>query len=508
MRRYILCLFAVFLVLPSTWLTNVSAQDDVVVSLPEVTIAIGETTTIVATIECPEAECDRLDITLHFDPAIIEVILNDSGIGTFYSDRTDIRLLRNIIDNEEGVVRITTSRSTQPPPLDSNVILQLSVTAIALGESPLSVENVLVGANVDSDTISVEEGSVTVIEGPPTLHVIRSITSRIGPGMQYETAVTLQSDEVFEIAGVSPDGAWLALRMPDEVIVWVDSGSPFIEISGDLLTIPILEDLPTPTEKPTATPTVTLVPTTTDTNTPAPTNTPTSSPTITVTPSVTPTSTLTDTPSPTPTPTPVTASATANTNANIRSGDGTGFSVIGSLRRGQTVELHGVSSRGNGWFVISLPDGSEGWIAGFVVTVTSDNVDDLPEVDPPTASTVLRTQQPQSTRQPQQGGQPTQAPANDCSVFQPQAPLDGLANGITTFYWTLAPGADDYWVSIFNESGQNVALASTGAVGTSVSVDTSAANIGAGTFFGWEVTAFRQGQPICTTRRVVLPRAS
>jgi hypothetical protein len=85
--------------------------------------------------------------------------------------------------------------------------------------------------------------------------------------------------------------------------------------------------------------------------------------------------------------------------------------------------------------------------------------------------------------------------------------LDGLANGVTTFYWTLVPGADDYWVSIFNQDGQNVALASTGAAGTSVSIDTSVANMGPGTTFGWEVTAFRAGQPICTTRRVVIPRA-
>src|SRR5690606_16928492 len=200
-------------------------------------------------------------------------------------------------------------------------------------------------------------------------------------------------------------------------------------------------------------------------------------------------------------PTPVTARATANTNANIRSGDSTGFPVIGSLRRGQTVEIVGVSSRGTGWFVITLPDDRQGWVADFVVTVTSGDIDELPEVDPPVATTVQRTQPPRTQQQQQQGGgQPTQPPANDCSVFQPQSPLDGLANGVTTFYWTLVPGADDYWVSIFNESGQNVALASTGAVGTSVSVDTSTGAIGEGTTFGWEVTAFQQGRPLCTTR--------
>lgn len=506
MRRLksLVCCIVVFLLV--IVFSNAIAQEEIVVTLPEVSLAIGETTTIVGTVDCPEITCDRLDITLHFDPTIIEINLNNTGIGTYFSDRTDIRLLRNIIDNEEGTIRITTSRSTQPPPPDSNVILQLSVTALALGNSPLSVESVALGPDVDSDAITVEEGSVTVTEGPASLTVIRALTSRTGPGMQFDAAVMLEQGTVFEITGISPDGAWFAVLLPDESIVWVDSGSRFIEISGDLLTVPILEDFPTPTVKPTATPTVTLIPTNTETDTPAATSTPSHTPTITDTPSATPTNTATNTPSPTPTPTPVIATATANTNANVRSGDGTGFSVIASLRRGQTIEIIGVSSRGTGWFVITLPDGREGWIADFVVTVTSDNVDDLPEVDPPAAA-VQRTQAP-VTRQPGQGAQPTQPPANDCSVFQPQSPLDGLANGITTFYWTLAPNADDYWVSIFNDAGQNVALASTGAVGTSVSVDTSAANIGPGTMFGWEVTAFRQGQPVCTTRRVVIPRAN
>jgi hypothetical protein len=130
---------------------------------------------------------------------------------------------------------------------------------------------------------------------------------------------------------------------------------------------------------------------------------------------------------------------------------------------------------------------------------------------------VRRTQptgQQQNTQPAQQGqptqppAQPTQPPANDCSVFQPQSPLDGLANGLTTFYWTLVPGADDYWVSIFNENGQNVRLASTGGIGTSISIDTSAAAIGPGSMFGWEVTAFQNGQVLCTTRRVNIPRAA
>jgi hypothetical protein len=161
-----------------------------------------------------------------------------------------------------------------------------------------------------------------------------------------------------------------------------------------------------------------------------------------------------------------------------------------------------------------LGEDQPGWVAAFVVNVTGD-VTTLAQIEPPASTQVRRTQPPsqQNTRPPQTGAtqppaQPTQPPANDCSVFQPQSPMDGLANGITAFYWTLMPGADDYWVSIFNDSGANVRLASTGGVGTTLSTDTSAAAIGPGSTFGWEVTAFQAGQVLCTTRRVNLPRAS
>lgn len=514
-----------------------SAQEGITVTLPVESIPVGETQTVEATIDCPDQACNRLDITIRYDPAIILVNIRDTGLGAYFSERGDLRLLRNIIDNEEGTLRVTTSPSQQAPPADSNIFLQLSITALEIGTSPLTVESLDLGANVDSDSIVIEDGEITVTEGPPTLQVLRPLNSRSGPGAQFGPATTLQPETAYEIVGTSPDGAWLML-LDDERAVWVESSSRFIEITGDLLAIPIIEMQPTvtliPTDTPTPAPTDTALPTATFTSTATPTasNTPTATPEVTDTPSSTPTSTSTptptatptatatststDTPSPTPTPTRIVVIATANTNANVRSGDGTGFAVIGSLRRGQTVELIGVSSRGTGWYAIELSEDELGWVADFVVTV-EDDPDVLPEIDPPAAATVRRTQPPgqqQNTRPPQPGqptqppAQPTQPPAGDCSVFQPQSPLDGLANGITTFYWTLMPGADDYWVSIFNESGQNVRLASTGGVGTSISVDTSSTAIGGGTLFGWEVTAFQNGQVLCTTRRVIIPRAA
>jgi uncharacterized protein YraI len=489
------------------WLMPASAQEEIVVTLPDMTIPVGESVTGVATITCPNDICNQLDITIHFDPALILMNIEDTGLGTYFSDRSDLRLLRNIIDNEEGTIRISTTGSTEPPPPDSNVILQLSVTALAVGDSPLTVEDLQLGSDVDPSTITIEDGNVAVIE-IPTLHILRQLISRTGPGNQFAEAATLQPGDELKIIGTSPDGAWLLVVLPDETTVWTVGSGPFVEATGDLLSVPIVEETPTPLPTVTLVPTntSTLKPTNTATNVPTDTPVPTDTSTPTDTPTATNTSTPSNTPTSTATATPIPVTGTANTNANIRSGDGTGFSVIGSLRRGQTIEIEGVSSRDPNWYAISLPNDRQGWIAAFVVNVEGD-VDSLPEIDPPASSQSQRTQAaPQATRQP--GQQPTQPPANDCSIFQPQSPLDGMANGITTFYWTLAPGGDDYWVSVFNESGQNVALASTGGVGTSVSIDTSSTAIGGGNLFGWEVTAFQNGQVLCTTRRVVIPRAA
>lgn len=542
MKRLLRTFWLASLFLLVAGLLPVAAQEAVTVTLPTESVAVDETTTVFATLECPTANCNRLDITLRFDPAMLLVNIEDTEIGSYFRDRTDIRLLRNSIDNEEGLIRITTNDSKEAAPLDSNIILRISITGLAVGESPLTVEAISLGKDVDADTLVIEGGLITITEGVPTLRVDRPLRARLGPGNEFFESTLLEPDIEYPIIGTSPDGAWLQIEIPDSNPAWIASTGQFIHITGDLLSIPIIEDQPTAaatvtatatlsatiTPAPTQTPvnTSTLVPTNTETSVPTLTSLPTltSTPTLTATftstASLTPTETLTPTstvtPSSTPTPTPVILTATANTNGNIRAGDGTGFSVVGSLRRGQTIEIIGISSRDPAWFATELANGEIGWVANVVITITGDT-STLTEIDPPETNPVRSTQPPsqQNTRPPQSGQptqppavQPTQAPVTDCSTFQPQSPLDGMANGMTTFFWTLVNGGDDYWLSIFNEAGQNVRLASTGGVGTSTTIDTSAAAIGAGNNFSWEVTAFQSGQVLCTTRRVTIPRAA
>ncbi|MFQ3565700.1 MAG: CARDB domain-containing protein [Aggregatilineales bacterium] len=74
--------------------------------------------------------------------------------------------------------------------------------------------------------------------------------------------------------------------------------------------------------------------------------------------------------------------ATARLNANVRSGDSTAYPIISALMANQTAPVVGISSTGSGWWVITLPDGSRGWVSPTVVIVTGDTTG-LPAVTPP-----------------------------------------------------------------------------------------------------------------------------
>jgi uncharacterized protein YgiM (DUF1202 family) len=89
---------------------------------------------------------------------------------------------------------------------------------------------------------------------------------------------------------------------------------------------------------------------------------------------------------PMPTPFDTTPRVTATTNANIRRGDSTFHEVLGALRPGDSATIIGISDTGSGWYNIQLSNGSRGWIAPSVVTVSGDTRN-LPRISPPAPPT-------------------------------------------------------------------------------------------------------------------------
>jgi hypothetical protein len=91
---------------------------------------------------------------------------------------------------------------------------------------------------------------------------------------------------------------------------------------------------------------------------------------------------------------------------------------------------------------------------------------------------------------------PTQALVN-CAPFRPTSPLDGLPNGVATFYWDGAPGATSYIVRVFNEQGVEVGTFPVSGT-TNVQGDVSTGAIGGGFSFRWDVLAVLNGRVVCT----------
>lgn len=126
---------------------------------------------------------------------------------------------------------------------------------------------------------------------PLAVVVAPRLSVRSGPGSQYPVITQLNAADRLEVTGVSADGRWLQVLLPDGTLGWVIWSNTFMDAFGNMAAVPTVF---VPTVTPTNTPTVTHTPTLTYSTTFTPTNTPTDRP------SATPTWT----PSPVHTPSP------------------------------------------------------------------------------------------------------------------------------------------------------------------------------------------------------------
>ncbi len=127
----------------------------------------------------------------------------------------------------------------------------------------------------------------------PVAQAIRDVAARLGPGPDYPIVLTLAADEQLDMTGISDDGAWYQVILPDGTHGWIVSSESLVQTYGNL---ELLEVMPPPTNTPSATPTASSTPTATST----PTVTPTPTPSRTPTPTPVPTDTLTPTRRPSP----------------------------------------------------------------------------------------------------------------------------------------------------------------------------------------------------------------
>ena len=346
-RRSLLIMVWLFLALPAIRST---AQGATTLLLPDVTIRLGQTTTVDVILACPASNCIGIDATISYDSDVIEI----TGVnpGDYLGDSP--RVLSSEVE-DEGTLRFSALAAERTPRPAEGVIFRIDLVGTALDETDLRVTSLTIFRRGGTVQAAAENGVIHVSEtatSPETLEQVtvrltRRLTLRSGPGPEYELIGTADPNTDLQVVGVSDDGTWFLVELPDSLQGWL-AGSRFMTFSGNIDALPVASmtaeiqppteapeatepfiptDTPTSTEAPTATEALETLPPAADTATPSPeplpSNTPeptltslpteapeTEAPTATIVP---PTARPTDTPPPTRT-----AEATVPATATLR----------------------------------------------------------------------------------------------------------------------------------------------------------------------------------------------
>ncbi len=124
----------------------------------------------------------------------------------------------------------------------------------------------------------------------PVAEAVREIPVRLGPNSSFPLVMSIPAGDQLPIIGISEDGSWYQVILPDGTKGWVTAAAALVTTFGNLRSVPVaLAPTNTPTYTFTPSPTATKTPTAT----PTPTNTaiPTSTPTDTALPTLRPTAT-------------------------------------------------------------------------------------------------------------------------------------------------------------------------------------------------------------------------
>jgi hypothetical protein len=204
----------------------------------------------------------------------------------------------------------------------TEIALQMAQTALANEQLTGSqTAQAIIDAPTATDTITPSQTStvtLTATDTPsptpatPIAEAMRDLAARSGPDSTYPIVATLEADMQLDITGISVDGAWFQVLLPDGSLGWLATSSTVVSATGNLSALPIVPP-PTNTSSPTDEATETNTPRPTRTPTPRPTRTPTDTNTPTPRPTRTPSNTPTRTPTNTDTPTPRPTRTPSNT---------------------------------------------------------------------------------------------------------------------------------------------------------------------------------------------------
>jgi serine/threonine-protein kinase len=140
------------------------AGDPATITLPLLSFYAGERGVIEAEVDCATESCRTFDITIQFDPQVIQV----EGIetGPFLGEQVDTT--RNLIDNAAGEIRLAAAALEQPDAADKPVLLRLNIQARNPGVSQLRIAHLDVSTQSGDPLYAVGVDGGVIVSGAAT----------------------------------------------------------------------------------------------------------------------------------------------------------------------------------------------------------------------------------------------------------------------------------------------------------------------------------------------------
>ncbi len=157
------------------------AQSRAVITFSALTLAVGETGTIEAYVDCGSIVCTVFDIQIEYDPSLVQV--DGLELGSYLGDGA-ITLQSDFTDS--GVLRLSATALGMPHLIVDDPLFTIDVTAIAVGQMQLTVSDLQIG---DSEPLpaSIHGGIIQVT--PP------EISSSVAPSATANPIVAPSATE-------------------------------------------------------------------------------------------------------------------------------------------------------------------------------------------------------------------------------------------------------------------------------------------------------------------------
>jgi LysM repeat protein len=138
--------------------------DVTTITLPPLVLEAGASLIYEIEINCLADGCSAFDITLSFDPALIQV--DELEVGPYLGE--DVFEVENAVDAEAGTLRLAAAVLGDLPETEDTVLLRIHLTALDTGEAAFTVEHVdigdLLGNPVEVEVVEGEAEATPTVE--------------------------------------------------------------------------------------------------------------------------------------------------------------------------------------------------------------------------------------------------------------------------------------------------------------------------------------------------------